>query len=209
MLKGLLKPASKPKPATGAAGGSLTSPPAMGATGGAGSAASATGSGAYASSHGIEPTPRADVALPHHAARRERRRSSVVREERASVLRELPLLKDTAPAKKEALFRQKLALCCVLFEWDPAEAAGGAIGVAGPGGGTLGGEADRRAKEVKRVTLLELVDYVNSPGGQKVRRRCCCGACSLSRSGGVCSVLTRVRFGGAAAAAAAAAGVGW
>lgn len=33
-------------------------------------------------------------------------------------------------------------------------------------------------KELKRVTLLELVDYVNSAGGQKVRRSCCCLGCA-------------------------------
>lgn len=67
------------------------------------------------------------------------------------LLKELPLLKDTPLAKREALFKAKLSLCCVIdFNWDDAE-------------------ADKKGKEVKRITLLELVDYVNSPGGQKVR----------------------------------------
>jgi len=135
MLKGLLKPAPKPKPA----------PPA-GAIGGAGAPA-------YAATHGVEPTARSDVALPHAAHRRERRRSSVIREERAAAIRELPLLKDAPPTKKEQLFKQKLALCSVLFEWDDSSP-----------------DSEKRAKEIKRITLLELVEYVNSPGGQKVRR---------------------------------------
>lgn len=84
------------------------------------------------------------------------------------MLRELPLLRDAPPAKREALFKQKLALCCVMFEWDAAAGAGDAatgIASAGPAGES---ERDRRAKEVKRATLLELVDYVNSPGGQRI-----------------------------------------
>lgn len=149
MLKGLLKPATKPKPPPGSA---PSIPPAP-----AGGASSAIGiAGAYSSTHGVETTARSDVALPHSAHRRERRRSSVAREERAAILKELPLLKDTAPAKKEALFKQKLALCSVLFEWDQAEAIGPSA------------DLDKRAKEIKRVTLLELVDHVNTPGGQKL-----------------------------------------
>jgi serine/threonine-protein phosphatase 2A regulatory subunit B' len=201
MLKGLLKTTTKPKPVATGPGGipaaPLPSPPSGGATAGAGSAASApssmmSGGGAiglsgsssassvggvggmpYASNHGIEPTPRADVALPHHSAsvhKRERRRSSVVREERAAIVRELPALKDCPPAKREALFKQKLALCSVIFEWDPAEAAAAAAAAAGgvPPPAPTGSEADIRAKEIKRLTLLELVEHVNSPGGQKL-----------------------------------------
>lgn len=41
------------------------------------------------------------------------RRSSIVREERTGVMKDLPLLKDTATTKREALFKQKLSLCCV------------------------------------------------------------------------------------------------
>ncbi len=42
----------------------------------------------------------------------------------------------------------------------------------------------RSGKELKRLTLLELVEYVNSAGGQKVRGRCgragvaCCACCN-------------------------------
>ena len=52
------------------------------------------------------------------------RRSSIFRLESAALLRaDLPLLRDTPLARREALFRQKLQLCCVMdFNWDAAEA---------------------------------------------------------------------------------------
>lgn len=101
----------------------------------------AGGTGAVSS-----PPPRSDVALP---PRRERRRSSIIREEKVAALKDLPMLKDTPLTKREALFRQKLELCCVMFNFDVST-------------------SNKRGKELKRVTLLELVDYVNSAGGQKV-----------------------------------------
>jgi len=73
----------------------------------------------------------------------------VIRDERSAVLKDLPLLKDTAPAKREALLKQKMALCCLEFNWDDPE-------------------ADKRGKELKRLTLLEVVEFVNSAGGQKL-----------------------------------------
>ena len=90
-------------------------------------------------------TPKADTHLP----RRQRRRSSIIREEKVAALRDLPMLKDTSLSKREILFKQKLALCSVIFNFDnPA--------------------SNKRGKELKRMTLLEIVDYVNSPGGQKI-----------------------------------------
>jgi serine/threonine-protein phosphatase 2A regulatory subunit B' len=66
-----------------------------------------------------------------------------------SALKELPPLRDAPPAKREALFIQKLQLCGVIFSFDdPGE--------------------DKRGKDMKRQTLLELVDYVNTPAGQKI-----------------------------------------
>lgn len=81
--------------------------------------------------------------------RRERRRSSIIREEKVAALKDLPQLKDTPITKREQLFKQKLELCCVMFNFDSTS-------------------SDKRGKEMKRVTLLELVDYVNSAGGQKI-----------------------------------------
>ena len=62
---------------------------------------------------------------------------------------ELAPLRDMPSTKREELFKKKLELCsiCLDFE-DPA--------------------ADKRGKEMKRSTLLELVDYVNAQSGQKI-----------------------------------------
>ncbi|CAN0392811.1 unnamed protein product [Discosporangium mesarthrocarpum] len=63
----------------------------------------------------------------------------------------LPLYQDTPPQKREALLQQKLQLCSVVFDMsDPLE--------------------DRRGKEIKRATLLEIVDYIGHPQGKKVGR---------------------------------------
>jgi serine/threonine-protein phosphatase 2A regulatory subunit B' len=89
--------------------------------------------------------PKADVAMP----RKERRRSSFARAQKMQVLKDLPLLSDTPMQKREALFKQKLQLCGVIFNFEDAE-------------------SDTRGKELKRDTLLELAEYVNSPVGQKI-----------------------------------------
>eukprot|EP00557_Chaetoceros_sp_GSL56_P013505 CAMPEP_0176482862 /NCGR_PEP_ID=MMETSP0200_2-20121128/3609_1 /TAXON_ID=947934 /ORGANISM="Chaetoceros sp., Strain GSL56" /LENGTH=457 /DNA_ID=CAMNT_0017879221 /DNA_START=1114 /DNA_END=2487 /DNA_ORIENTATION=+ len=69
--------------------------------------------------------------------------------ENSLVVRELPALKDVPPHKREELFRAKLQLCSVTFSFlDPS--------------------SEKREKDIKRQTLLELVDYVNSPAGQKI-----------------------------------------
>ena len=66
-----------------------------------------------------------------------------------SALKELPALRDAPPAKREELFVLKLKLCSVIFSFDDPM-------------------ADKRGKDMKRQTLLELVDYVNTPTGQKI-----------------------------------------
>lgn len=65
------------------------------------------------------------------------------------VLKELPLLAETPMQKREALFRQKLQLCGTIFNFDDQE-------------------SDTRGKEIKRETLVELAEYVNTPAGQKI-----------------------------------------
>eukprot|EP00937_MAST-01D_sp_MAST-1D-sp2_P000299 g299.t1 len=90
-------------------------------------------------------TPRSDVTLP----RRERRRSSLLRHQKIQALKDLPSLKETPPQKREALFQQKLHLCSVVFNFEDPN-------------------SDKRGKDLKRQTLLELVDYVNNAGGQKI-----------------------------------------
>jgi len=64
-------------------------------------------------------------------------------------LKELPALRDSPPARRESLFIQKLRLCSVVFSFDDPS-------------------IDKRGKDLKRQALLELVDYVNTPAGQKI-----------------------------------------
>jgi len=90
---------------------------------------------------------RADGNLPKGA--QARRRSSNSQNNNQIVLQELPSLRDTPATKREELFRKKLELCSICFDFDDAT-------------------ADKRGKEIKRATLLELVDYVNAPSGQKI-----------------------------------------
>ena len=68
---------------------------------------------------------------------------------RLAALKDLPQLRDTAAPKREALFEQKLQLCSIIFDFDDPN-------------------ADKRGKELKRQTLLELVDFVNTSAGQKI-----------------------------------------
>ncbi|CAE5957375.1 unnamed protein product [Arabidopsis arenosa] len=59
----------------------------------------------------------------------------------------LPGFKDVPNAEKQNLFVKKLSLCCVVFDFsDPTK--------------------NVKEKEIKRQTLLELVDYVASPNGK-------------------------------------------
>jgi len=95
-----------------------------------------------------ETVPRADGNLP----RRERRRSSLMRHQTVEEFKNLPLLKDTSSQKREALFRQKLELCSEVFPFDVDQQD----------------DEYKLGKDLKRRTLLELVDYVNNAGGQKI-----------------------------------------
>jgi serine/threonine-protein phosphatase 2A regulatory subunit B' len=59
----------------------------------------------------------------------------------------LPSFRDVSPAEKQYLFVQKLHMCSFTFDFtDPTRHV--------------------REKEMKRQTLLELVDYANSGGGK-------------------------------------------
>lgn len=51
--------------------------------------------------------------------------------------------------RREVLFDQKLELCSHVFNFEDAS-------------------SKKREKEIKRQTLLELVDYVNTSAGQKI-----------------------------------------
>jgi len=89
--------------------------------------------------------PKSDITLP----RRDRRRSSATKLNIIHNLKDLPNLKDTPMQKREALFQQKLELCSVIFNFEDTN-------------------SDKKGKDLKRQTLLELVDYVNNSGGQKI-----------------------------------------
>lgn len=101
------------------------------------------GMGARASADGM---PRADIAIPKI---KEKKRYAVNRQQKMQSVRELPALSETPMVKREALFRSKLQLCCVIFDFED-------------------GEADSRGKEIKRDTLIEIAEYVNTPIGQKI-----------------------------------------
>lgn len=59
----------------------------------------------------------------------------------------LPAFRDVPSSEKQTLFIKKLHLCCVIFEFtDPAR--------------------NLKEKDIKRQTLLELVDYVTSYNGK-------------------------------------------
>eukprot|EP00903_Cladosiphon_okamuranus_P015578 g14383.t1 len=107
--------------------------------------------------NGVEDTPVADPELPRRASNAMTRRSMSFESSRSNehtyvrqeYMKELPLLRDTAQHQREALFQQKLKLCTVVFDMtDPME--------------------NSRDKEVKRCTLLELVEYINSAHGQQI-----------------------------------------
>ena len=83
------------------------------------------------------------------AKQHRRRSSSFAPTGENRVLKELPLLSETPMAKREGLFKQKLQLCCIMFNFDDPT-------------------SDTRSKEIKRDTLVELAEYVNTPVGQKI-----------------------------------------
>lgn len=87
-----------------------------------------------------------------------------------SALKELPALRDAPPAKREELFIMKLQLCSVIFTFDDPT-------------------ADKRGKDMKRQTLLELVDYVNTPAGQKIFTESVMGDLMACISANVCRAL--------------------
>ncbi|XP_064965958.1 serine/threonine protein phosphatase 2A 57 kDa regulatory subunit B' theta isoform-like [Musa acuminata AAA Group] len=63
------------------------------------------------------------------------------------VFEALPSFKDVPNSEKQSLFMRKLDLCCVVFDFtDPSK--------------------NLKEKDIKRQTLLELVDYVTSSSGK-------------------------------------------
>ncbi|CAB1117570.1 unnamed protein product [Ectocarpus sp. CCAP 1310/34] len=83
-------------------------------------------------------------------------RASMASGERGQV-REVPLLKDVSLAKREALFVQKVELCTVVYRFDNEMTMGNNIDA-----------TETRGKELKRQTLMELLDFVNTQPGEKM-----------------------------------------
>ena len=80
--------------------------------------------------------------------KKERRRSSLVRQNVTQNLKQIALLRNTSDTAKRGIFLAKLDLCKVTFNFDDAA-------------------SNVKGKELKRQTLLELVDFINSDLGQK------------------------------------------
>lgn len=62
---------------------------------------------------------------------------------KADLLRPVASFSDTPGSQRQALFIQKLRLCSVMFSWEEG-----------------GSQADAKSKEMKRLLLLELVEYI-------------------------------------------------
>ena len=98
-----------------------------------------------------------------------------------SALRELPALRDAPPNKREELFKLKLQLCGVTFSFDdPTSDKRGKVSFCAYLVSTFILTFFSNIictfylfictiyQDMKRQTLLELVDYVNTPAGQKI-----------------------------------------
>jgi len=78
-----------------------------------------------------------------------RKKSNFVRLEQVQVVRDLAQLSATPVLQREALFKKKLELCNVIFDFEDPD-------------------IDVKGKEQKRETLVELAEYIQSPVGQKI-----------------------------------------
>ena len=84
-------------------------------------------------------------------------RSSFVRHTNRVQLHDLPKLIDSPPGKRDSLYIQKLQLCSVVLIFDSPSSDG-----------APGDVEDFEGKDIKKRTLQELVQYLESPGGQKM-----------------------------------------
>ena len=73
---------------------------------------------------GVTYTGGSEEAAPvdRSAVEKKKALSSVVKLIKTLPLKELPLLSETPMQKREALFKQKLELCCTVFAFDDPEA---------------------------------------------------------------------------------------
>ena len=93
--------------------------------------------------------------------------------QKIQTLKELPLLSDTPLQKREALFKQKLQLCCIIFNFDDADSDTKVKIYSQPQNNLVPQLLcfkyySKQGKEIKRETLVELAEYVNTPVGQKI-----------------------------------------
>ena len=87
-----------------------------------------------------------------------------------TALKELPALKNVFPNEREVLFIKKLQLCGVVYSFeDPT--------------------FDQKEKHMKRQTLLELVDYVNTQAGQNIFTESGMGDLMACVSANICRAL--------------------
>ena len=86
----------------------------------------------------------------------------------ALLARDLPALRDAAPNRREGLFLQKLQLCTIVFNFESDNLTTSNDNNTNANSNNVNSEASRRHRDLKRQTLLELVDYVNTPAGQKI-----------------------------------------
>ncbi|CAI5943448.1 unnamed protein product [Closterium sp. NIES-64] len=138
------KKQGKSEAASHDAGNAAAAPAAGGGIARSGSGKLASGGGNAGKAGGPHPPP--GVANPTAPVRRDP--NEVIAQANASPFAEpLPLFRDVGPQEKQALFIRKLHLCTYLFDFnDPMK--------------------NVKEKEIKRQTLLELVDYVNSGTGK-------------------------------------------
>ncbi|KAF8460622.1 serine/threonine-protein phosphatase 2A regulatory subunit delta isoform [Kalaharituber pfeilii] len=90
----------------------------------------------------LQTTPR-DVAMPEGLKTPKRQHSSRFDISEKRELERLPNFNEVPPAKRQELFLQKLEQCNVIFDFNDAS-------------------ADMKPKEIKRVALHELLDYVSN-----------------------------------------------
>lgn len=75
-------------------------------------------------------------------------------------------MKDVGVAKREELFVKKVQLCTMVYRFDSDLALQLAGGAGGPA--VQMGNPDTGGKEMKRQTLMELLDFVNTQPGEKM-----------------------------------------
>jgi len=121
----------------------------VGGGGGKGGSDGEKGAAAAAAS-GANAKRSADGVVKTEAPKAKGKRGMMKNKKQPQIIKDLPLLSETPMLKREALFRQKLQLCHSIFDFEDIDGA------------------DAKSREIKRETLVELAEYINSPVGQKI-----------------------------------------